>query len=59
MVHTSLLNRHSSRRKFLKQSTVLSGGLLVSSVVNALAFTNGKKPGHILLRFGWQTENID
>jgi len=58
MAQTLLLKRHTSRRKFLNHAAVISGSLLFSTVVNALEFNGTKKLWHILLRSGWQTENI-
>jgi len=58
MGHILFLNGHTCRRKFLKQSAVVSGGLFLSSVANCFGLADGKRPRHILLRSGWQVENI-
>jgi polysaccharide pyruvyl transferase WcaK-like protein len=53
----------STRRRFLKQSVGAAGSLLVSHSLSAAIqkLTKAVSPGgqrHILLRSGWQTENI-
>ena len=53
-----LSDQISNRRKFLKQTSIVSGGLLFSSFANRFEFTDSQMPRHILLRSGWQTENI-
>jgi len=58
MGHILFLKGNTSGRKFLKQSAVFSGGLFLSAVGNCFGLAAGKIPRHILLRSGWQTENI-
>ena len=57
--------RLNTRRKFIRQTALTATGVLLlgelfasSLPVDAYRFSSGKLPRHILLRSGWQVENI-
>ncbi len=56
----TLMNKQhmTTRRKFLQQTGILVGGTTLFSLSNFAAFGNSLTKRHILLRSGWQVENI-